>query len=166
MNTTSRSTRLLAAALLVAALPFGLAACSSDDTAPDGPRTSQGIGAKWSACMREGGFDVADAPDDEVRSGVVRSPEGVDTEAWNARAGTCSGQLGIEGTSEQQAQQWEREYAAVASCIRENGYADFPEQEPGVLNTGDYARAEEPHFDEVFQRCLHEHAPSTRTAGR
>ncbi|WIE76092.1 hypothetical protein [Curtobacterium sp. MCSS17_007] len=166
MNTTSRSTRLLAAALVVAALPFGLAACSSQDTTSDAPTTAQGIGAKWSACMRAGGFEVADASDDEVRSGVVRSPEGADAEAWEERAGTCSQQLGIEGTSDQQAQQWEREYAAVASCIRENGYDDFPEQQPGSINTGDYPRATEPRFDEVFQECLREHAPSTRTTGR
>ncbi|PZF57709.1 hypothetical protein DEJ23_06085 [Curtobacterium sp. MCSS17_008] len=164
MTTTSRSTTFRTAAFLAVALPFGLAACSSDDTTSTSTEAAaDGVGAKWSACMRDGGFDVADVSDDEVRSGVQVVPPGVDRDAWSTRAGDCSRQLGIQGSSDAQHQKWERQYAAVASCIRENGYPDFPEQEPGGISTGDYARATEPEFEEVFQECLHEYAPDTQT---
>jgi len=169
MNTTSnRFTTALTAALLLAVLPFGLAACSSGngDTS-DAPTagTAQGIGAKWSACMRDGGFEVPDASDDEVSSGVSRVPNGVDQERFTERSASCSEELGIERSSEAEQQKWTRQYDAVAACIREDGYADFPEQKAGSLDFQSYARSSEPQFDEVAQKCLAEHAPDTQRMG-
>lgn len=165
MNTTSRYTRFLGAALLAAALPLGLTACSSHDSASGASSTAEGVGAKWSACMRDSGFDVTDVSDDEARSGAFRIPEGADSASFTERAQQCSGEVGIEGASDEQQQQWDREYAAVASCIRENGYDDFPEQKDGVISTNGYPRASEAHFDEVFHECLAEYAPDTKTRG-
>ncbi len=118
--------------------------------------------AKWGECMRSAGFDVPDPADEELASGVVRTPPGADEQAFGTSAKACQQKLGLKGTDDAQRQTWERQYDQVASCIREHGFADFPEQEPGTLNPGDYARAQEPAFEKTFSDCLAEFAPGTK----
>lgn len=163
-ETISRPRAVLAAAALLAALPLALSACSSADPGPDSTSTStaQGVGAKWGECMRSAGFDVPDPADEELASGVVRTPAGADEQAFGDAARTCQQDLGLKGADDAQRQTWERQYDQVASCIREHGFADFPEQEPGTLNPGDYARASEPAFEQTFSDCLAEFAPDTK----
>lgn len=161
-ETTPRPRAVLAAVALLAALPLALSACSSAGPGADSTSAAQGVGAKWGDCMRSAGFDVPDPADDELVSGVVRSPAGTDEQAFREAARTCQQDLGIKGTDDAQRQTWERQYDQVASCIREHGFADFPEQEPGVLNPADYARSEEPAFEKAFSDCLAEFAPDTK----
>jgi len=163
-STHSPLRRAVAAASLALFLPLGLAACSSSDDAGTASGTSAGVGAAWSACMRDAGFPVADATDEQVSSGTFQVPAGSDQASFSSQAGTCARSVGVEGASDAENQKWDREYDAVASCIRENGYPDFPPQEPGVIGTGDYVRASEPAFEEVWQTCLAEHSPDTRSA--
>ncbi|QCR42528.1 hypothetical protein C1N91_02180 [Curtobacterium sp. SGAir0471] len=161
-ETTFRPRAVLTAVALLAALPLALSACSSADPGADSTSAAQGVGAKWGDCMRSAGFDVPDPADEELASGVVRTPPGADEQAFGEAARTCQQDLGLKSADDAQRQTWERQYSQVASCIREHGYADFPEQEPGVLSTGEYARASEPAFEKTFQDCLAEFAPDTK----
>ncbi len=160
--TTLRPRAVLATVALLAALPLALSACSSADPGADSTSAVQGVGAKWGECMRSAGFDVPDPADEELASGVVRTPPGADEQAFGTSAKACQQKLGLKGTDDAQRQTWERQYDQVASCIREHGFADFPEQEPGTLNPGDYARAQEPAFEKTFSDCLAEFAPGTK----
>ncbi|WP_420363638.1 hypothetical protein AABM26_04690 [Curtobacterium aetherium] len=158
----TKTKHLLAAVALAAALPFTLVACSQGS--PDAASTSassDGIGARWGSCMRDAGFEVQDPDDDALRSGTVTSPQGADQEAFTTAAQTCSKQVGVTGADSAQKQEWARQYEAVAACVRENGYPDFPEQPDGGINFGDYARAGEPKFQEVADRCLEEFSPDS-----
>ncbi|UBQ03037.1 hypothetical protein [Curtobacterium sp. TXMA1] len=164
-ETTIRTKSLLTAIALIAVLPLGLTACSpSDPTADHTTAAAEGVGARWAACMREGGFEVQDASDEQITSGAFSMPSGVDEEAFGKRSDTCREQLGVHGADDAQKQEWARQYDAVASCIRENGYPDFPEQQEGSLDFGNYARAQEPRFDSAVQACMQEFAPDTRSA--
>ncbi|ROP65117.1 MULTISPECIES: hypothetical protein [unclassified Curtobacterium] len=159
----SHRTALVAAALVICTLPFTVAACSTStgtDTVAD---ASAGIGAKWGSCMRDAGFDVKDPSDAAAESGMMQAPSGADGDEFTEAGATCRKQAGIAGHSKADMQKWERESAEVASCLRENGYADFPEQKPGVIDLNGYARAQEPAFQEVMQECTDEFAPDTQT---
>lgn len=153
------------AATLVLAL-VGLVACSStgNDTASDSRTSSaQGIGAKWGHCMREAGYDVPDPDDALVASGTVLTPQGVDEDQYAADADECSTRLGVQRSDSADQDKWTREYAQVASCIREE-YPDYPEQEPGVLGMSpdDYPRATEEAFQHRADECLRKYSPDTR----
>ena len=158
---------VLATALLACTLPLGLAACSTSSTSSDGADTAadatSGIGAQWGSCMRDAGFDVEDPDDQTVASGITKPLPGVDEQAFSTASATCAEQAGVEPASSADHQKWERQYDQVASCIRDNGYEDFPEQQPGSISTNGYPRAEEPEFDQTFRDCLAEFAPDTQT---
>lgn len=172
MHTTTRTrtsarTRLLLATVSGAVLLAGLTACSGGTlpngdgaTAADGP----GIGAQWGSCMRAAGFDVQDPSDDQVRSGTALAPETGDREAFATAASTCSADLGVEQVDSAEKDRWTREYARVASCIRDE-YPDYPEQQPGGLsfNPEDYPRALEDGFQERADECLAEFSPDTKS---
>jgi hypothetical protein len=168
MNDTTRTPRLVrAAAVLALALvgPTALAACSSTPTSPSTGNAAASVGAKWGDCMRTAGFQVEDPSDDQVRSGAVTSPAGVDAERFTEASGKCASDLGITGADSAQKDKWKRQYAAVDSCVREQ-YPDAPEQEPGLINYSDYPRAQEPEFEETLSSCLSKHAPDTQQLGR
>lgn len=168
MTAPHRSRGLLTSALVLSTLPFLLTACSGGGTAdasstgtPGGP----GIGAAWGSCMRDAGYDVQDPTDDLVRTGAAPVPEGVDRDRFSEAAGTCSRSVGVQGADQADIQRWEREYAQVASCIRDNGYPDYPEQEPGGISADPetYPRAAEPAFEQAFHDCLAKYSPDTKT---
>lgn len=171
MHTPSRSRSrrgirtLLVAAAVAVVLPFSIAACSSQPSASSSAGTASGVGAKWGSCMRDAGFDVQDPDDASVEAGFSNPPAGADDEEYGRASSTCSEQAGVERASTADHQKWERQYAQVATCIRENGYEDLPEQEPGTIQTDGYPRAEEPGFNDVFMDCLAEFAPDTKTQG-
>ena len=172
MHTTTRTrtstrTRLLLATVSGAVLLAGLTACSGGTppngdgaTAADGP----GIGAQWGSCMRAAGFEVQDPDDDQVRSGTVLTPQSGDREAFATAAGKCSTDLGIEPADTAEQDKWTREYARVASCIRDE-YPDLPEQQPGSLSFDPetYPRAREDGFQERVDECLAEFSPGTKS---
>lgn len=113
--------------------------------------------------MRDAGFDVRDPDDASVASGAVPVPEGADDAAYTDAAATCSAAAGVPRASTADKQKWERQYTKVASCIRENGFADFPEQQPGVLDFGSYPRSQESGFQQAADTCLQQFAPDTTT---
>jgi len=158
-----RRTAVIAALLLAGALPFALAACSSGSDASSAKDTTAGVGAKWGSCMRDAGFNVQDPTDAQVESGVMQAPPDSDQEEFTRAGSACARKAGVEGASDAEKQKWEREYAKVASCIRERGYPDFPEQEPGSLDVGGYARGQEPGFQKVMFACTEEFSPDTKT---
>lgn len=163
MTKTRRSRHAALSGLILAvALSFGLAACSGAPDADTASETTKGASAKYGACMRDAGFPMDDPSDESLESGAVRAPSGVDQEAFQKAVGTCRKAAGVTGASNAEQQKWEREFAKVASCIRDNGYPDFPEQKPGVLDVSNYPRAEEPGFQKVAKECTEKHAPDTK----
>ena len=163
-RTTIRSARFLAALAVAALLPLTCTACSSDpepSAATSAP--AAGIGAKWGSCMRDAGFEIVDPTDEAVSSGVVTRPTGADADEFDRAAGECQKAAGVRGADSAQRQRWDRQYEQVANCIRENGFADLPEQRTGSLDFCSYPRVTEPEFDRVTDRCLQEFAPDTQT---
>ncbi|MFJ3028175.1 hypothetical protein ACIPEQ_04965 [Curtobacterium sp. NPDC087080] len=168
MNDTTRTSGLVrAAAVLVLALvgSAALAACSTSPTSSATSRAAASVGAKWGDCMRTAGFPVEDPSDDQVRSGAVTSPSGVDAERFTEASGKCASDLGVTGTDSAQKDRWKRQYAAVDSCVREQ-YPDAPEQQPGVIDYSSYPRAQEPQFQDTLSSCLSKHAPDTQQLDR
>lgn len=155
----------MAAALAVGTVA-GLSACSDRGDPHAGSTTAapSGIGSRWGACMRDAGFDVQDPTEQQVRNGAVITPSGVDEGRFHTAADTCSRQLGVERADSAQQDRWTREYAQVASCVREE-YPDFPEQEPGVLSVDpeEYPRATEEAFQQRFDTCMTKYSPDTKT---
>ncbi|QCR42529.1 hypothetical protein C1N91_02185 [Curtobacterium sp. SGAir0471] len=164
-HTPVRSRVTLGTVALFIALPLTLSACSTPDAGTAPTTAAKGIGTQWGDCMRAAGFDVEDPDDDAVTSGVATAPQGVDQHAFAEQAGTCSRSLGVTGADDATEQKFRREYQQVASCIRERGYPDFPEQDGGFTTEG-YPRSEEPEFDGVVTDCMAEYSPDSRTAGR
>lgn len=161
-HTTFRHHRLtsLAALLLIGSIPLGLTACSSGPDTSTAKDATSGVGVKWGSCMRDAGFNVQDPTDAQVESGVMQVPPGNEQEEFKRAASACTREAGVQGASSADKQKWEREYAKVASCIRED-YADFPEQQPGALDFSSYPRSEESGFQKVMQACLEQFSPST-----
>lgn len=154
MTHTTRSRRTRFAALAVAcSLSFGLAACSGGAAADTVAETKTGSGAVYGSCMRDAGFDVEDPDDASLESGVVRAPEGADREAFEKAMDACGKQAGVEGSSVAEQQKWARDATKVASCIRENGYPDFPEQKPGMIDAMGYERSGEAGFEKAARAC-------------
>lgn len=166
MVTMTKTKRITVTAAIALALPLALAACSATGHSSEStPRAGDGIGAKWSSCMRDAGFDVPDASDSEIAAGTFRSTEGQDQEAFSDRARQCSEAVGVRPKGDADTQKYERQYDRVASCIRENGYEDFPEQQPGRLDFTGYPRATEPEFTSTVGTCIEEFAPDTKFQG-
>lgn len=166
-TTTRRLRGTLGSLAVLGTLPFLLIACSGPSESSTAARADAGAGATWGACMRDAGFDVPDPDDATVASGVTSGPAGVDQAAFSEAAKTCAQRAGVEPASDADHQKWSRQYTQVASCIREHGYPDFPEQKDGGISTMDYPRAQEPAFEETFDECLAEYSPDsqTRSAG-
>ncbi|GAA1494252.1 hypothetical protein GCM10009627_25980 [Curtobacterium herbarum] len=152
------------ATLLVAGLTgcSGAGASTADQAA--GTSDASGLGAQWGSCMRDAGFEVEDPSDDQVRSGTVLAPQGGDQQAFETAAARCSSDLGIEQIGSAEKDKWTREYARVASCIRDE-FPDYPEQEPGGLALGpeEYPRALEDGFQERADECLRKYSPDTQS---
>jgi hypothetical protein len=167
MTTTTRpEKRLLIAGLLAIGLITGITACSGA-TVPTAGSTddSTGVGARWGDCLRAAGFDVEDPSDDQVRSGTVVSPAGVDQERFQSAADECARDLGVRRADSAEQDKWVRQYQQVASCIREE-YPDFPEDgsDGGISFLPDeYPPAGEQAFQELAQKCMQRYAPDTKT---
>ncbi|TQJ26843.1 hypothetical protein FB462_0687 [Curtobacterium citreum] len=158
--------RCTVVAALIVAAPLSLAACTSSPASSDSTSSASGVGARWGACMRDAGLDVEDPDDESVRTGTYPAPDGGDGQAFTRQAQECSEQVGVERADAAQQQQWERQYAKVADCIRDRGFDDLPEQQPGVLDFNDYPRADEPGFADAASACLAEFAPDTQAVDR
>jgi len=160
----TRPLRAIALVLAVGAV-LPLAACASTTSASpsSGPHSAAaGLGERWGSCMRDAGIDVTDPEDDAVRSGAVQTPDGADQEEFTRASKRCAESLGVTGLSNADRQRWEREYAAVADCVREHGYPDLPEQQPGVLDFHAYPRSSEDGFQQALSDCMAEFSPDTK----
>ncbi|PZF67052.1 hypothetical protein DEJ33_07295 [Curtobacterium sp. MCPF17_047] len=165
MRTTNRPpTRVLTAAVLALGLASGLTGCAGGAPASDSTTAASGLGARWGDCMRSAGFDIEDPGDDQVRSGTVISPQGVDEDRFAGAADSCATELGVTRADSAAKDRWAREYDQVASCVRD-AYPDFPEQQSGALSFDEatYPPAAEPEFQQLVDECLQRYSPDTKT---
>ncbi|PYY33843.1 hypothetical protein DEJ16_03195 [Curtobacterium sp. MCJR17_055] len=166
MTTTPRSSsRPLFAGLLALGLVTGLSACTGAPSSAAGTADADaGLGSRWGACMRSAGFSVEDPSDDQIRSGTITSPSGVDQDRFRSAADQCAEDLGVHGADSASKEKWIREYDQVASCIRD-AYPDFPEQRPGVIewDREEYPPAGDPAFQQRADECTRKYSPDTKT---
>jgi len=149
-NTTKKTTTIaLVAGLLL--LPGLLVACSSN--APTVRESASGAGQKGSTiaeCMRGKGYDMADP---SGKSETISVPKGVDQEQWSADLTECSGAASGAGDGVQAAKPMagmEKKMQQAAKCIRENGFADYPDDEAGWMS---YEPGDQATFDDVAKTC-------------
>jgi hypothetical protein len=114
--------------------------------------------------MRSAGFSVDDPSDDEVTSGVVTTPPGVDQTRYQVAAAQCGRELGVQPPDAADEEKWNRQYDQVSSCIRD-AYPDFPEQRPGVIewDSETYPTSDDPAFKQRNAECMRKYAPDTMT---
>jgi hypothetical protein len=153
-TTTTFRTRALVAVATLLLLPGALTACSGE--APDGqPTTSADAGATTASCMRDKGYDMADpsTSDDGMK---VSIPDGVDKEQWQQDMDACLG--GGDGNGAggggsgmaEPAPGVDAKSAQVAKCIRDAGFADYPDD---VDARSKYRAADQDAFDTAAQEC-------------
>lgn len=159
MNTTTitrtRRTRspLVVAAAAIALLPGLLAGCSSSN-ADEGDRKSGGSAgqsATLAECMRGKGYDMPD-PASGGTTMQLSAPEGVDPEQYQADLKDCTGDVGAAGDVHQAKpmEGMDEKRLESAKCIREGGFADYPDDEEGMRS---YQPDDEAAFDEVARAC-------------
>jgi hypothetical protein len=170
MNRQTIRYALAVPALVVALSTAG--ACGGDDqpqVAGVGPSPAttttapaSGGDATFASCMRDEGIDMAD-PD--PTTGIAALGPGVDrgSKAYKDAMAACAHLLpagrgsGHAGTHDLD------QYRAFAACMRENGFPDFPDPQPG--SGGMFAGAgidrENPAFRQASKTC----APTLPGAG-
>ncbi|OII29599.1 hypothetical protein BIU98_10255 [Curtobacterium sp. MMLR14_010] len=160
-NDTTRTTRqtraFLATATAVLLLPALLTACSggspdSDETATGSSTTgSAAKGSSLASCMRDQGYDMPD-PDGSRSTMQLSAPDGVDPDQYRDDLKNCLGD-GTEAGDVPAAKPMgpEPEQARkAAACIRDHGFADYPDDEEGKIQ---YRPDDEAAFDEVARSC-------------
>jgi hypothetical protein len=162
MKSRERTRNRLPAIAVAAALVAVLAGCSAGDE-PSVQEAADGAGRTWGSCMRAQGIDIDDPSDDAVRSGSVPRPQSIEQGQFDEAAADCFAKVGIEPKSTADKQKWDREYAKVADCIRDAGFDDFPEMEPGGFGWDDYAREDEPEFQDTVASCMQQYSPDTQS---
>lgn len=147
---------LIAVAAAVVLLPGLLAGCSgapsSDST--DRASGSKGSGASLSSCMRDKGYDMPD-PSSGGDTLSLSAPDGVDTEQWSADFDKCMDDSGAGDVQAAKPMGNPEQLQQIAKCIRENGFADYPDDQEGQMaykpSDGDALQeASGKCFDEVF----------------
>ncbi|WP_420366349.1 hypothetical protein AAEP80_06055 [Curtobacterium sp. L3-7] len=155
MTDTTNKTKTIALVAGLLLLPGLLVACSSN--APTVRESASGAGQKGATiaeCMRGKGYDMADP---SGKSETISVPEGVDQEQWSADLTECAGAGSGAGDGVQAAKPMagmEEQLQQAAKCIRENGFADYPDDEEGWLS---YKPGDQATFDDVAKTC-HEEA--------
>jgi hypothetical protein len=132
----SSAARLVIAAALLAP---ALAACAPDPEASSGSSSPTAVSGSTTAllgsCLRDAGFDVDDAQ--LAMEGVVAAPTGTDVEAFTDALSACRDELPAEqrgGDDEPTAAdlaELQEANLAVAECVREKGFDDFPDPVDG-----------------------------------
>lgn len=161
IRTTRRTRAFLATTAAVLLLPGLLAACSggapTDDGTAGGRSTAGGSAAKGSslaACMREQGYDMPD-PDGSGSTMQLSAPDGVDPDQYRDDLKGCLGDgtgAGDAPAAKPMDLDPERTRKAAA-CIRDHGFADYPDDEEGKIQ---YRPDDEAAFDEVAKSCTEE----------
>ncbi|NQW91456.1 hypothetical protein HQQ88_14270 [Curtobacterium sp. VKM Ac-2861] len=155
MTTTTTSVRRPRAFIAVAAaallLPALLTACSG--TPKDDATTAAGGKDKavsLAACMREKGYDMPDPAGADTTSSVG-VPEGVDPDQWQSDLAACAKGSGTAGDAVGSAESIPGGAEAArkaAKCIREHGFADYPDDDQSA-----YEPSDPDAFAEVAQEC-------------
>lgn len=151
MTNTTKNAKTIALVAGLLLLPGLLVACASN--APTVHESASGAGQKGAAtaeCMRGKGYDMADPSE---KSETISVPEGVDQEQWSADLADCAGAGSGAGDGVQTAKPMaglEEKMQQSAKCIRENGFADYPDDEEGWMS---YKPGDQATFDDVAKTC-------------
>lgn len=148
----------LAAALVL--LPGLLTACASgsdpegESSATNGQAGAAAQGAGLTSCLREQGYDL---PDQSSGSGTMTlaAPDGVDQEQWMTDLKACLDADGGAGAAFKPAEPVgdPEQLRQVAQCIRDEGFADYPDDEQGQMA---YQASDEQALQEASMRCFDE----------
>lgn len=149
MNGIARGARaLIAVAAAVVLLPGLLTACSgSPENDPTGSPSAKV--ASLGDCMREKGYDM---PDPKTGSDTMQlsAPDGVDEDQYGADLGKCLDADGGAGEAGGAKPAGGPEAAEIAGCIREEGFADYPDDQDGQSK---YQPDDEQAFQQVSNQC-------------
>lgn len=165
MNDTSATVRplhrtlLAAAALLVVGGSLAGCSASGGTSDPSGPTGGATTSAKdrslaINACLRDKGYDVSD--DRVSDSGVGFSiPEGADQDRFLADSEECAGDApGSAAAGAASGAQVQDLGPAFAKCVREGGFADFPDDPEAQAG---YTPTDEHGYRERVEACMDEH---------
>jgi len=148
----TRRPTLIAVAAAVLLLPGLLTACSSgsDDSTTTGaaPTPASERAGEVGSCMRDKGYDF----DDSALTGgdfTIAPPDGVDPQQYAQDLGTCSGNPDT-GAGDAADAAPAPEELAFASCIRGNGFDDYPD---GQQARSQYHPADAAAFAQVETTC-------------
>lgn len=162
---------LAAGALL---LPTLLAGCATSDSSPTTGTASAGsssASAQLGQCLRDAGYDVDDP--DLSKGVVVAVPAGADPEEYSAAFAECRAALPESqggGASNQKASPDELAEAqaanlAVAECVREKGFDDFPDPVDGEFPRENWSTSGGDPRQDAFFACSDEFGPNASSAG-
>jgi hypothetical protein len=171
---TSSAARLLIAAALLAP---ALAACAPDQGASSGtssPAAASGsTTALLGSCLREAGYDVDDAQLE--MEGVVAPPKGTDLDAFSEALSACRDQLpadqrsGDDEPSAADLAELQEANLAVAECVREKGFEEFPDPVDGEFPRDVASGSTDPGArdarTEAFFACSDEVGPNSEGRG-
>lgn len=151
MTNTTKKTKTIALVAGLVLLPGLLVACASN--APTVHESASNAGQKGmtiAECMRGKGYDMADP---SGKSETISVPKGVDQDQWSADLAECAGTGAGAGDGVQPAKPMagkEKKMQQAAKCIRENGFADYPDDEDGWMS---YTPGDQATFDDVAKTC-------------
>ncbi|THV29962.1 hypothetical protein [Glycomyces paridis] len=146
---TTRTTRRLHAALLLALAPLALAACTREDdgdgvsslgteTASEAAESAgddpMAVAVAYSECMRDNGIEDYPDPvwgeDGGISSGLEGSGVDQDTQEFTDAHDACFPILEAGmGPGSEAYEETREQLVAYAECMRDNGIAEFPDPE-------------------------------------
>ncbi|MFE5481325.1 hypothetical protein [Streptomyces sp. NPDC056527] len=154
--TTSRKTKLAAAASF-AALSLFTAACSGGDDAPEaneeGKKADQAF--EHRKCLREQGLDVPEPKPGEQGVGLTIGGDGMSKEKMEKAFKACRGKGGGAGLGKEPTQADKDKALAYAKCMRENGFnMPDPKFDGGAQAAMPIPKgAEKQKFDKAAKAC-------------
>jgi hypothetical protein len=148
----------LAAASTAMAVTFLSACAAPADGQPEPePTTARDSAIAFTQCMRDNGIDMPDpGPDGRIR--IDQSAQ-ADPELFSRAQEACASLLGDgpQDTTGGFGEADKERLLALAACIRENGFPDFPDPEFGsggqVMLGGEGIDPGDPAFQEAAQKC-------------
>ena len=153
----SRSPKtVLTAMAAVVLLPGLLSACSSGGSSDQRQDTGSALSSEGgvTSCLRDKGYDMP-APSSNSQMLNLEAPKGVDSQQWDTDLKACMGDSGSAGESgfKQDHQLPADAIASIASCIRENGFEDYPDDQDAQNS---YQPGDQDTFQKVSQSCGNE----------
>lgn len=152
-STTLRSRSAVAVLAGLLLLPGLLTACSStpssDSTSADGASKNSGA-VELASCMRDKGYDMEDPSAGAVN---LSPPDGVDADQWRSDLVACTGDGKAPGEANvaKPMPGMEDMARAMAECMRDNGFSDYPDDQGDQVS---YTPSEDAStFADVEQTC-------------